>query len=222
MKTFVFGKSSTGLPIFAHQFSLPRAPHVLVLGGVHGDEPEGVIAAQLILEQLLTHQLPLAFTVVPESNPDGILRKTRQNSQGVDLNRNLPTKNWSAEAPMGIRYFPGKAANSEPETQALVQYLDQNQPQLILSYHSYFPLVNPTGTCQKVAKILAEHADYKVVEDMGYPHPGCLGTFAGKERNIPTITFEVERGLSFAKISDVVVPGFLKAIEHISKNKKVE
>ena len=38
--TKLFGISSQGLPIIYHQFG-KEGPVVLILGGVHGDEPEG-------------------------------------------------------------------------------------------------------------------------------------------------------------------------------------
>ena len=31
---------------------------------------------------------------IPCLNPDGMSKNTRTNSNGVDLNRNFPTKNW--------------------------------------------------------------------------------------------------------------------------------
>ena len=49
MKSFVFGYSGNGLPIPAYQFG-NQGPETLILGGVHGDEPEGVIAAHGLLD----------------------------------------------------------------------------------------------------------------------------------------------------------------------------
>jgi protein MpaA len=223
LQTTLFGLSSQQLPIWLHRWGSSSGPHILVLGGVHGDEPEGVIAVSQIQAELLktSPHWDLQISLVPEFNPEGVLRKTRQNSRGVDLNRNLPTQNWTSEAPGGIRYAPGPTPSSEPETVALLDFMRLQPVDLILSYHSYKPLVNPNGPAPQICQILAESSGYPIVEDMGYPHPGCLGTYAGLERGIPCITFEVERGLSFALIQERVVPGFMAAMALISQKRKI-
>ena len=97
MEMFKFGETVLGLPIHGYRFKAPTATegakaHVLVIGGVHGDEPEGVVAGRTLLEIFRTKfDLDLNLTLVPEFNPEGVLLKTRGNSNGVDLNRNLPT-----------------------------------------------------------------------------------------------------------------------------------
>ena len=59
----------------------------------------------------------------------------------------------------------------------------------------------------KVEKMKKE-LDYEITEDIGYPTPGSLGTYAGWERKIPTVTFEIERGLPL----DAVYPKVRNAI----------
>ena len=50
--TSTLGQTRLGLPITVHQFG--KGPkEVLILGGVHGDEPEGVIAANGLLTAFL-------------------------------------------------------------------------------------------------------------------------------------------------------------------------
>jgi murein peptide amidase A len=90
--TGIFGETESGLAITSHRFGRGDF-HLLILGGVHGDEVEGVVLANAILGRLLTNDdLRLRLTLVPTFNLDGVLAKTRGNARHVDLNRNLPTK----------------------------------------------------------------------------------------------------------------------------------
>ena len=212
MQAFVFGHSVNSLPIWAHRFG-EQGPKILILAGVHGDEVEGVIAAQGLLERLhkkFSYQLQL--TLVPMFNVDGVLVCERKNANGVDLNRNLPSDDWSSEV-ASERYDPGTAANSEPENQALVQFLQKEKPDFIISLHSWKPLLNINGDCLAEAEEISRLTDYEVKESIGYPTPGCLGTYAGLERDMPTLTYEIERGLSAEKILKVHPPAILQALK---------
>jgi protein MpaA len=221
MTSFVFGQTSLGLPIPAHRFSsyrpLKNPAKVLILGGVHGDEIEGLIASHALLKEFMqSFALNLDLTLVPALNLDGALHRTRTNYRGVDLNRNLPTKDWSPEIKTP-RYHPGPFANSEPENQALAFFIDQEKPNFVLSLHSWYPVLNVNGDCLKEAEVLARWTRYRIDADIGYPTPGCLGTFAGLERNSPTLTYEIERGLSPEKIIEIHVPAIREALKETEK-----
>lgn len=214
--THVFCHSPAGIPIFAHTFT-GNGPEVLILGGVHGDEIEGVIAANKLLEHfILNYDYKLNITIIPTFNIDGVLNKNRQNSNGIDLNRNLPTKDWTSEV-SNPRYFPGKIANSEPENQALTAFLEQKKPKMIFSLHSWQPLLNINGDCLAEAKVISRHTGYKIEEDIGYPTPGCLGSYAGLERHYPTLTYEIERGLKAEAIISIHVPAILEALKETER-----
>lgn len=218
--TELFGRTENGLAIAAHRFGR-GAKHVLILGGVHGDETEGVVLASAIFERLLRHDtLSFRTTLVPAFNLDGVLAKTRQNARGVDLNRNLPTKDWTREV-LNPRYHPGPKALSESENQALTAVIESKdarlKPDFIVSLHSWKPMLNvnePKGStiCQAFAEALARHTGDIIEPTIGYSTPGCLGTYAGFERGIPTLTYEIERGLEpkavIAKHLDPVFDAF--------------
>ena len=208
----LFGHTANGLPIASFRWET-GGPEVLILGGVHGNEVEGVIAAWGLYEQFLNgFDLKLNVTLVPEFNLDGILAKSRLNGGGVDLNRNLPTQDWNPQA-FNERYPPGPSANSEPENQALTEYLQKRSPRFVLSLHSWKPLLNVNGNCDAEAKVIQTLTGYSIEESIGYPTPGCLGTYAGLERNMPTLTYEIERGLSAGPILTVHVPAILEALK---------
>lgn len=90
------------------------APHklsVLISAGIHGDEPAGVEAALQFIEHnvenpaLLTHY---NFVVFPCDNPYGWERGTRENSQGLDLNRQFATRDSSPETRLISRGLAGR------------------------------------------------------------------------------------------------------------------
>lgn len=218
LKTFVLGHTKNNLPIMAYHFSqhavkTSNNPCIFILGGVHGDEVEGVIAAQGLIDILFVKKhTPILYdmTIVPILNFDGFLCQKRVNASGVDLNRNLPTKDWQAVA-LKPKYHPGTAPNSEPENQAMVDYILKLCPEFIISLHSWKPLLNVNGDVKEIAKKIAQQTGYEIVEDIGYPTPGSLGTY-GQERNIPVLTYEIERGLSTQEILRVHVPAIFDAL----------
>ena len=63
--------------------------HVLITGGVHGDEPAGTYAALDLLLDPQTENYFSEFTlhVFPCMNPWGYERHTRENAETIDLNR---------------------------------------------------------------------------------------------------------------------------------------
>lgn len=217
MELSFLGPNSTGLQIPMFTFGKDHSRKVLVMGGVHGDEPEGVQAAMGLLHLFQTsYKLNLCIHLVPCLNWSGMLEHQRTNFNGVDLNRNLPTKDWTPVVAKP-RYNPGPSALSEPENKALVQLIDKNKYEYILSLHSWEPMLNINGDCRKLAEVIAETTGYKITEDIGYPTPGSLGTYAGAERGIPTLTYELERNLDPRKTLEIHVPAILRGLEWINK-----
>ena len=200
MKYFLFGRSQNGLAIDAISFG-STGKHVLIVGGVHGDEIEGVALVKFLVAELSENlDFPLKVTLVPCLNIDGFLAGTRQNANDVDLNRNLPTADWNPTA-FNDRYSPGDMANSELENKALVEFIKTQRIDFILSLHSFSrSLLNVNGNCEPVSSLISDLTGLPVEESIGYPTPGCLGTYAGLERNIPTITYELPRGSDIREI----------------------
>ncbi|HEV2797633.1 MAG TPA: M14 family zinc carboxypeptidase [Nocardioides sp.] len=123
------GHSVRGRPIRAWRLGEPgRRPMVLV-SPMHGDEPH----TRWILESLRDGR-PIEgvdLWVVPTYNPDGLARGTRRNARGVDLNRNFPYR-W---AYLDGTYESGPRPASEPETRAMMAFLDEIDPRRVLSFH---------------------------------------------------------------------------------------
>jgi protein MpaA len=218
MKSFVFGTTSLGMAIPAFSFG-NEGPKVLILGGVHGNEIEGTFASFGLLKSFSTaFNYKLQLTLVPALNLDGVINKDRLNGLGVDLNRNLPTKDWNPKA-FDPKYPPGPNPCSEPENRALVKFLDTEKPKFILSLHSWHPLLNLNGDCLPEAEFLKQKTGYEIKNEIGYPTPGCLGTYAGLERAMPTLTYEIERGLALNKVLEIHVPAILGALRVTEKDR---
>ena len=160
---------------------------ILIAGCFHGDEPSGKYLIEKYLEKDIEPDNRLLF--IPCLNPDGLIAGTRGNAAEVDLNRNFPAKNWEASAK--DKYYGGKAPASEAETKFMVAVIEKYCPDLILTLHEPYCIVNYDGPAFDAAKKISEITGYRLEQSIGYPTPGSFGTYCGIERNIPVITLEL-------------------------------
>ncbi len=176
---------------------------ILLMGGIHGDEPEGVRLANDALEWLKSHSANhqmspslVPWIVIPCLNIDGFSSGTRVNARGVDLNRNYPSKDWSTEA-KAERYFPGLNPGSEVEIQGVVELIESYHPRLLIHCHSWQPCIVATGEPgRRDAERLGASSGYRVMEDIGYPTTGSLSRFGWHDKHIPVICIEEVDGLA--------------------------
>lgn len=193
-----------------------EAPLVFI-GGVHGDEPEGVWLAEATLNWLrnaTVSQAPIPWLLIPCLNPDGLKANTRVNSSGVDINRNFPNSNWSPEFSKE-RYYPGPRPSSEPETRAIVDLIERYRPQMIIHCHSWNPCIVLTGDKgRNCAEYLAASTGYPFQDHIGYPTPGSLGDYAWFEKNIPVICVEVAEKIEREKVWPLFEAGIHKVFKH--------
>ncbi|MBQ3642791.1 murein peptide amidase A [bacterium] len=161
---------------------------ILIIGVFHGEEPQGEYLINKFLETDLSNIKNKLF-IIPCLNPDGMRKNQRQNANGVDLNRNFPTKNWRITSRK--EYFGGKEPESETETKFMTNIINEHKFDAILSIHAPFEIVNYDGPAEALAKKISEITGYPVQGDIGYPTPGSFGNYCGVERNIPTITLEL-------------------------------
>nr|BDT28637.1 DUF2817 domain-containing protein [Bacteriovorax sp. HI3] len=185
------GTSVKGEKIEAWKTSSDAPKYNYILGAVHGDEVEGAHLAKELFKWLKENdELNMPVVVVPVVNVDGYKAGTRVNANGVDLNRNLPSAQWSPEA-REAKYFPGKEPLSEPENRFLVELFKKYPPKFIISFHSWYPVINYNGACKEVADFLAQYNKYPIEADfLTHPTPGSLGEFGPQEFKSPVLTFE--------------------------------
>ena len=167
---------------------------VLIIGVVHGDEPQG----KPIIERYMSECENKKLLFIPCLNPDGMAKGQRTNSNGVDINRNFPTKNW--EWTEHGNYYGGSEPGSEIETNFLVDIIEKYKPSAIITLHTPYRIVNYDGPARELATMISEIINYPVESNIGYPTPGSFGTYAGVERSIPTITLEMDEFSSIEKL----------------------
>jgi hypothetical protein len=178
---------------------------ILLIGGVHGDEPEGLELALKTLEWLLDEEgrgnpVPCSWAILPCLNPDGISLKQRTNLNGVDLNRNYPSLCWVPES-KAPRYNPGPYPGSEKEIQNLVELIKRLDPHLIIHCHSWKPCVVYAGHgALKDANRLGQSSGYPVYDDIGYPTPGSLSGYAWGDLGVPVICIEEQEHIALEEV----------------------
>lgn len=205
-----WGKSILGRPLVYASFGDPNAKNTtLILSMVHGDETTplylGLKLAQFMRENEKSY--PSSRVVIaPLVNPDGFYRHARTNERRVDVNRNLPTADWEAQAlklwktkfGKAPRRFPGHKSASEPETHFQMELIKKVRPSKILSIHAPLNFMDYDGPSsltlarfpkEYIQECLKLRARLKAVS--GGFFPGSLGNYAGQELGIPTLTLEL-------------------------------
>lgn len=204
-----YGKSLEGLPLTVYLPETGRSD-VLILASIHGDESETTVVVSEALRCLPRGDLRAA--VILCGNPDGMLRGSRGNARGVDLNRNFPTSNWSpdpvryktrANDARDIALSPGSSPGSEPETIALLSLIDRIKPRAIVSLHAALACIDDAGGSH-LGRQLAARCELPLLTEIGYPTPGSMGTWAG-ERRLNLVTWELEAA-SLYDLKDHHVP----------------
>lgn len=235
-------KTAKGYPLLYTSFG--EGPNItLILGGVHPDELTPVHLSFRLANYLQAH--PEAYSnpkkriiIAPLVNPEGFLRPqpTRTNPV-VDVNRNFITLDWYKKAiPLwrerrhaDARYFPGYFPNTEIETLFQVLLIKDYHPTKILSSHAPLGFMDYDGPGDQlpvnlktpierqskdfVHAVAKKSRNYRVVDYSFYP--GSLGNYSGWEREIPTITLELEttHPKMVNEYWEKFLPGLLEAID---------
>ena len=139
-RVVLIGRSSEGRPIEAIEVGDSTARlKLLVVGCIHGNEQAGIAIARR-LEQIAPPP-GIDLWIVPVLNPDGVAADTRQNADGVDLNRNFP---WRWRDLEGI-YDSGSRPLSEPEARVAARLILHVRPTISIWYHQHLDLVDESG-----------------------------------------------------------------------------
>jgi protein MpaA len=188
----IIGRSSRGRPLHGRRFGTGSGPALVVVGGVHGDEPASVEAVLDLCAWLDGGPVPGPVWVVPALNPDGLAAGTKNSVTDIDLNRNFPARNFTTHHPPA--YDPGPHPLSEPETAALAALVDAEPVSGVIAVHAPFACVNYDGPARAWAERVARACGWPVQEDIGYPTPGSLGSWLGRDRGWPVLTIELPPG----------------------------
>lgn len=192
------GRSVEGRPIEVGCLGT-GADTVLVVGGLHmGPEAH---SSELVVELARRAwagelRIPAAtqLCLIPALNPDGLVRGTRTNARGVDLNRNWPSLNWNADAyhPEGGAVSGGSEPLSEPETRALWDYILQSRPDAVLVMHCCGAVVEANdspGAWELAGAYSQGSAMQHIAEWTAYP---VTGQFIDAMDRVGIAAFDVE------------------------------
>jgi hypothetical protein len=144
---------------------------------------------------------------MPVVNPDGLLapKPNRVNANGVDLNRNFPTPEWEKDAPRywkvrthsDPRRFPGHQPLSEPESRWVNEEMVRFRPDVIISVHAPYGVLDFDGPVQPPHKFGRLELSRVGV------YPGSLGNYSGVHKNVPVITIELPNALKMPPEAEV-------------------
>lgn len=205
-RAFSIGKSVQGRDITA--FSIGNGPEkVLFIGSIHGNEKSTYYLLSSWIDYLESNPSAIpsgkTIVVIPKLNPDGFVTGSRFNANNVDLNRNFASASWKPDVivPGGgtLANGGGTAPLSEPESRAIVTYINSVGPSLIMSYHSQGSIViaNGSGNSNSLASMYASHVDYQHVatessgEAFEHETTGALEDWLHEVPGIPVVLLEL-------------------------------
>lgn len=194
------GRSVQGRTLYHRDVVAPDANiRVLVVGAMHGDE---LTSASLALHWIqLATQTPsnAHWRFIPALNPDGLMARParRMNARGVDLNRNFPTPNWARDAKVyweqrtkkDPRRWPGPSPLSEPESTFLHSEMQRFQPDLVVSIHAPYGMLDFDGPGVPPPRLGRLYLDQVGI------FPGSLGNYGGVHKGMPVVTIELTNAL---------------------------
>jgi hypothetical protein len=216
----VIGKSVNGRDITAYHFGTGEK-EILLVAGMHGGYAWNttMLAYELMdyfYENPSTIPASVTVTIIPTLNPDGLFKVTgtesrfvindipttkeetipgRFNANNVDLNRNFDcdwqaTGKWQDKTVSG-----GSAVFSEPESQAIRDYVKERTPTAVITWYSSIGGVFSSNCHNGVlpetstlTKTFAEASGYPAHEEFNYYEiTGDMVNWFAKQ-NIPAIS----------------------------------
>ncbi len=198
--------------------------HLMFVGGIHGGyEWNSILLAYTFIDYLETNPevIPdnLFVTVIPSANPDGLYAVIQEegrftvadvpesgstglgrfNAHDVDLNRNFDCK-WQPESTWRENVVSaGSSPFSEPETQAIRDFVLEHDPDVVVFWHSQANAVYPAECggdilpeTRDIMQAYARAANYQALESFdAYEVTGAAdGWFASI--GIPALTVELK------------------------------
>jgi hypothetical protein len=190
------GRSVQGRTLYQRDVVAPESRiRVLVVGAMHGDELSSASVALHWIQLALQTPSNAHWRFIPALNPDGLMVRPakRVNANGVDLNRNFPTPNWKRDAKVywenrtrkDPRRWPGPKPLSEPESQFLYDEMERFQPDLIVSIHAPYGVLDFDGPTVPPVRLGRLYLDQVGI------FPGSLGNFGGVHKGMPVVTIEL-------------------------------
>ncbi|MBP6888596.1 MAG: hypothetical protein KBC21_02720 [Candidatus Pacebacteria bacterium] len=224
IKKAIVGTSIEGRDIEVYSFG-NGSKHLFFIGGIHGGyEWNTVLLAYTFIDYLTQHPefIPdsLTIDVIPSANPDAVHKVTRKegrftaddvskdktvlasgrfNANGVDLNRNFDCK-WQPKSTWRSKIVSaGSAAFSEPEAQAIKNFITETHPLVVVLWHSQSNAVY-ASQCKngilpetlRIMNIYSQASGYKAITTFdAYETTGAADDWLASI-GIPAITVELK------------------------------
>jgi len=221
----IIGQSAEGRDIESFIFNNGGDTHLLFVGGIHGGyEWNSIVLAYQFIDYFKANSeiIPenISVAVIPSLNPDGVYKVLgieglfevgdvkiskedskpgRFNAHGVDLNRNFDCK-WKPESTwQGNIVSAGEGPFSEPEAEALRDFILENKPSAVIFWHSQSNAVYASeceeGILPETLKIMNTYSNAS-----GYPAVDSFDAYeiSGDAEgwlasiNIPAVTVELK------------------------------
>jgi protein MpaA len=207
-RTTTFGASVRGKSLTVTEVGNPASGHrVLIVGCIHGSECSGIAITTAL--RAAAPLIDVDLWLVPDLNPDGYALGTRQNANGVDLNRNFPFK-WTRLGSPGSLDYSGRAPLSQPESKAAAALILRIHPTLAIWFHQHEGVVDDSQGPPAVERRLATLIGLPVSRLTDYP-----GSVVGwEDATFGPTAFVVE--LVAGAMSPATVKRYVAAIEQVA------
>ncbi|RJO66838.1 MAG: hypothetical protein C4523_11215 [Myxococcales bacterium] len=222
-----------GIVVSANAGESEFEPEVRIQGAIHGNELMSVEIPLKLADYLTSTYATSPRTkaildsteiyIIPLLNPDGRLRQSRMNANGVDLNRTFGYQYLGA--------YPGDTFNlgpfSQPESRALASHIMQRNPVLAFSYHTTEYKVNwvwnytelPTPDEALIIDLSDRYASFSGYESINgadwYKTRGDTNDFSYGARGVIEWTIELSDN-DIAAVWNRNQLALIDAIEHAS------
>lgn len=211
-RLIVIGRSAENRPIEVYRFGSGEKERMIVAGIHGGDEGNTIALADELVAYLRRNRriVPPGYTlyILRSLNPDGEvlgnIPEARLNGNRVDLNRNFDV-GWKATwNSVGCSSAPGTGGSgpgSEPETQALKDFLLARNVEVLISYHSAYLGVFPSGDPPHAESARLAQAIHDIST---YPYPpvrngceytGTLVDWAASNGVLAAVDLELNSGI---------------------------
>ncbi len=224
----IIGYSELGQPIYAYHVGPYDAHQIIVEASIHAREWITSLLLVEMVKYYATQDLEFGIYFIPLTNPDGVrlaldgpvgipqefkdfvlqinggsenFSLWKANIRAVDLNVNFDA-DWGGGS-QNVRYpnyanFIGYAPNSESEVKALIDFTNQVDPFLTLSYHSKGEVIyyGFTGLTPEqlsrdlyIAEAISGVTGYEVIRTQN--STGGYSDYVSRHFEVPAFTIEV-------------------------------
>ena len=208
----VIGKTTEGRPLHTRRYG-DDGPRTLIVAGLDGEDRIAVRWIDLLADELARRPelyLSSEVLVFRAGNPDGLMKKVSENSRGVLINRNFPSRRYRPLPDLSS----GAGPATEAETRALLDNLYTFHPRRVihLTATSARTRVAYNRSAREIAGELqrAYSLDIQPLDIEQYP--GSLEDFADGTLEAGVLSIQLNVGDDWQRIWSKHQPAMLTAV----------